>query len=370
MTTVENAPAQATSPVDVPQQRPELFTDFASVETWYRNLGPDVDIRDVSTSALLDGLSVALFDVVGEPPLATPIERTKRLLQLTTEPEKMANKVALEGARGLTLTDLMFELTENMGRQQPPIQESLFNFGAAVCLKLRENEALPVEDRIRANKNLVTLRQAQIDKQLEFGVLGNTGSQVLSHEQQLRLHEEKTRSIMTAEAKWIADHGKRAKAGPLFETLIGVTTKYLSLEMGVSDHLSVRHATLREDSPSRKVDGGRGHRFAHDVVLSVPGNRKSVQVKWGPGADESHERYDDSLAFISENGDDGVLSNSAQIAGFFEAIAQATRGNNRERVDSLIHRYGLDTIATDLLGELQVRQGMAAVAVSAAATGK
>jgi hypothetical protein len=158
--------------------------------------------------------------------------------------------------------------------------------------------------------------------------------------------------------------------GDSFESLIGCLIKYQAWATEADDTVAVRHATLREDKPSKRELGGSGHEFAYDVLVSGDGGKESLQCKYGPGAHEFTAKYEQSdnysdkqskMRFVTETGDDGTFNSPEKIATAFDAIANSNKSANATTCDALVERYNLDRYVKQATGDIQTQLGTKAL---------
>lgn len=306
-----------------------------NIETWYRNLGPNRDMRDIALVDSLDSIAGSILHLTHRELAATPKERINQLVMLTTDSAKLGRELALEGPKSLLAADMLLELVESKPDLPKSITLAALRVSQDLALGIRDNPITPLETRIQANSR--AYNSALVG--LAYGFNGIAGAE----------YSDRYIELIRGEARWMASQAKGAASGTLFESMVSSLAKYQIWASEEDQHLFGRSATLREDKPSRRVDGGNGHAFAHDVVIKSRAAQALLQCKFGPGANEESAKYDpEKITLITELNDDGLFNSQDQFIKVFNAIARSDKPENMEVCDQMIQRYGLDKIVKSL----------------------
>jgi hypothetical protein len=309
-----------------PQPFPPLeISSISEIESWYRSLRPDRDMSTIPTVVHVDALASSILLLTDREPPDTTRDRIEAVLNLTTDMESLGRSAALSGPTSLLITDLVVELSERGEKIPAPVERSLLAFGGRIAQEVRDDPHTSTADRIKANTRLANTETASLQAKLRRGEISEEA------------FSDAYIQIVRKEAKWMADHSRDAPVSLLFEGFIGGLTRYQAWTTGVESELTVRHATLREDSPSPKSEGGSGFQFAHDIHVASPAGKALLQCKWGPNSVELQDVYrQNSVVFVSD-----------ETRGFikgFQNLAGSSNFENIEACDRWVQRYHLDRI--------------------------
>lgn len=309
-------------------------SSLEAVNTWYRGIRPDVPIDDIPLQTHIDVIASSLLLSAKETIPDDPTSRTRAALEMTTMGgNKLVTLMATEGTRTFPMLDLLTELTERTETPPSGVTMRMLDIGVRTAASVRENPLLTADERLAANGKLANLRLAQ---------LRHTQTHAPDR---IKAYSDEYITAVRQEARFASDLIRKnptLPAGSAFEAYIGCLSKHAAWQAEQDDTVVARHATLREDMPLPKREGGSGHEIAHDVVISGAAARKRLQCKWGPGANELESRYDSGvISFIAETSDDGEMANNRAIAGAFDAIATSDRTSSSEVCDEMSERYGL-----------------------------
>lgn len=167
--------------------------------------------------------------------------------------------------------------------------------------------------------------------------------------------------VVRQEAAWMAKNAKSANSGSVFENLVSVLAQHQVWVAEAEDRVIARHATMREDMPAPKSQGGPGSSpFAHDTVISSVLGKEMIQSKWGSGADEARSEYDESVEFVAEANDAGDMYNSHMLA-VFEAISTSDRLASSDVVGDMVSRYKIDRLVNRAAGVVPRALGQTAI---------
>lgn len=301
---------------------------------WYRNLGPNTDINDVPLEEHADAIASSVLEILGYDLPDGTYDRYLSFLEHTNDIrlESLGSTLALEGSGALALADILLEFTE---RDTPDITNNerirLLEIDRSMLVGIRENPSADHNVKIAANAKLSNVMFAQLDLRRRLTKMSDSE------------YSKEYISIVRTEARWFAGNTVGAKTGDLFESYITVLARQAAWDKEVDTDVSIRHATMRQDQPNKRVDGGKGHAFAHDIHITTSGGPKYIQCKHGSGADE-HKDYDPQVIIITETCDDGYLQYNSQFKEAFEALFRSDRITNMDQIEEAAKRYNLEKI--------------------------
>lgn len=325
------------SPAENPDQAPpELdISSLSAIENWYRCLRPDRDMRTLPLEVHVDAIASATLHLNNAELPTDAGGRIREGLKYSNSPETTARKIALNGADSLILTDLILELSER-NEIPPEMQNKLLDTGRYIAQIVRDNPTLPLKDRVNANGKMTNVHIALLKSAHATQPRSDFSSDYIK--------------IVREEAAWMSKHCKDGvPKGDLFETYIGVLSRYKLWDSQSDERFIARHATIREDAPAPKRKGGSGFEVAHDVVIATPSTKELLQCKWGGLAHEFSEKYnEDKVKLITETTDDGTLLTYEAFAKAFSDIARSSSFATAQSVEEMVVRYKIDLLVDNL----------------------
>ncbi len=330
---------------------PELdVSSLDSIETWYRNLRPDRDMRSVPLDAHLDATASAVLHATGRELPAVAGDRIQTALALTTDIPRSSREIALAGPQALVISDLLVELVERDKGLPKNLVGQLLSVSSRIAETMRSNPLLSPEDRVQASTRFYNAETAKLEHDVA-GVAEDEKSDAYI-------------ALVRNEALWMSGQTRSTRTGTLFEVYIGCLTKYQIWTAEEDGNQTARHATLREDKPSPKRLGGSGFKTAHDVAINSRAGRAMLQCKWGSAAREfGADKYDETKIMpIVETGDEGILENNRDFEVAFKALAGSHKVENMDVCDSMSYRYRLPEIVDAIRTMVPRRAGALALA--------
>jgi hypothetical protein len=329
----------------------EHLETVSDIENWYRCLRPDFDVRTLDTMTHLDAISSTVLKLAGEEAPDEPSSRVRRALELSTDTAELANRLILQGSDSLLAADLILELS-GTNKLKPPMEDMLLDLAARVTVGVRDNPLVDTEDRLSANSKNADIKIARL-------------RHLARHQPGTFDFSDEYIKVVRAEARWASGQctNPNMKTGPLFETYIASLARHQLWVSEQEEHLVARSATVREDAPARRKDGGSGHDLAHDVVITSKAFRMYLQCKYGAGAEELADRYDTTkVTLLAETHDDGVMAGKHDIREAFLAIANSGKEADMDVCSRYVERYGIDRMIQKLVHSTAANIGMRAMA--------
>jgi len=307
--------------MNVPNQYPiQQDSPTENGTRWYRNIAPNAKIETVPITEHFDAITTSLLDMLGKDIPETTLDRMTAILDLTTDRglELMGASLALEGERALPVTDMILELVERKDTKIPNnVKGRLLHVTKTTLIGIRESPSVEHDVRLAANAKKSNVDIALLDLE-----------RVCNPDMKDSDYSDRYISIVRQEAKWFSEHTVGAKTGVLFENYITCLMRQMIWDREIDTSYSVRHATIREDQPNLRKEGGSGHAYAHDIHTITPNGIGMIQCKYGRNAHEARE-YHPSVTPIVETGDKDL----SDITAFKEAFLAIAKGTSQEDVE-------------------------------------
>lgn len=299
---------------------------------WYRNISPNSKIDTVPVAEHADAITTAVLDMLGKDIPDNTAERMTSMLSLTTYRglELMSASLALEADRALPVTDMILEFTERTDTNIPNnVKFRLLSMTKSILSGIREGSHNEPGTRLAANAKLSNANVALLDLERSC-----------NPEMTEAMYSDSYIKLVRQEAKWFSEHTVGARTGDLFENYVTCLMRQMVWDQEIDTTHSVRHATIWEDQPNPKKEGGTGHGYAHDIHTITPNGVGMIQCKYGPGAHEARS-YKPSVTPVIETGEED-LTNNADFKEAFFAIARGTSQEDVEHTTRMIKKYNLE----------------------------